>query len=264
MILTLTLNNTSMKTKKLFLSIFLLSVSLIGFSQETDNQSDNTAKKSPEPVFKPFRIGIYGDAALSWMTPKMDEVTDIKYTSGGLRAVAGWGLFFDLNFTENYTFSSGFRLGGTSGRLTFKDSINIDNLSPTTGTIYRIYSLRYLEIPLDLKLKTNQIGYFTYFFQIGLRPGFRLEAQATDKFDGTSLPNRTLDISGKDQTSFLQLGFNVGVGAEYQISKSFSAFASISYRNGLIDVLRSDNLMNPAINENAYISNVALTTGFIF
>lgn len=249
-----------MKLKYLLLAAIFLNITLITFAQEDDVASDATAPKSDiGNDFKPFRIGIFGDADISWMAPKMDLNSAVKYTSDGSRIVAGWGLFVDWNFTENYSFSTGFRFGGSGGKLKFLDKVDTNQ-----ATIYRKYDLRYLDIPLNLKLKTNQIGYFTYFFQIGISPGFRLSAEATDKFEGTSLPNRTVDLKSKTETSFLQLGFNVGIGSEYQVSKTFSAFALLGYRNGLIDALTATNGIDPNLKENAYIRKIALSAGFLF
>lgn len=248
-----------MNTKIFLLSILLFGFSFISYGQIDESTTDLEKDKNTNEDFRKLRIGVYGDASFAWMKPDMDIENEIQYESNGTRIVAGWGLFLDWNFTENYTFSTGFRLGGSGGNLKYLDSI-----SGFSGTVHRKYILKYIEIPLDLKLKTNQIGYFTYFFQIGLRPGFRLSASAIDKYDGTNLPNKTFDISGKDETSFLQFGFNAGIGAEYQISKSFSAFVSLNYRNGMIDVLKGSNSKDTSLKENAFVNSVALSAGFLF
>ena len=43
--------------------------------------------------------------------------------------------------------------------------------------------LKYLEIPLTLRLRTNEIGYITYWVQVGVGLGFNIKARATDEID---------------------------------------------------------------------------------
>ncbi len=244
----------------LLLVTFLLSISY-GFTQSKEPDSTATTKpmaSSTADDFRPFRIGVFGDLGVSWMDPKSE-----RYTKNGSRLVAGWGLVFDLNFTENYTFSSGFSLGGYGGGLEYKHMLT----DSTVGIMDRKYKIKYIDIPLNLKLKTNQIGYFTYFFQIGLNNSFRLAASSDDVFttvqtSGGSYSRKNVDIIGA--TSLYRLSFNVGAGAEYQISKSFCAFAMIGYNNGLLNSLSGQNTFDPAIKENAIINKVSLTAGFLF
>lgn len=247
------------KLKALILFIFLLTVSY-GFSQDagSSNESENSAKEpTSKSDFRPFRIGVFGDFGTSWMTPKNDS-----YTKEGSRLVAGWGLLFDWNFTENYTFSSGFSFGGYGGKLSYDHKV--DTL---IGIMERKYKIKYLEIPLNLKLKTNQIGFFTYFFQIGLNNSFRLSATADDNFSVVGNEKDSYKKENEDiikTTSPYRLSFNVGAGTEYQISKTFSAFAKIGYYNGLTNALHGVNTVDPNVKENAVLNKVSITAGFLF
>ncbi|MBN2747754.1 MAG: PorT family protein [Bacteroidales bacterium] len=248
-----------MKTKLILITLLLFVIQAPIFAQDAPTDKMNHPPKPKKQEFKTFRIGVFGETAISWMKPKMDLNHKVQYEADGSRLVAGWGLLFDVNFTENYTLSTGFRLGGTGGKLTY-----LDSLGTTAAKLHRKYELRYVDVPIELKLKTNQIGYFTYFFQIGLRPGMRLAAYVDDKFDYSNKDDNYSEFDNKKESAFFQLGFNVGLGAEYQISKSFSAFVGLNYRDGLIDVLSGTNAFDPTLNENAFINQVALTAGFLF
>ena len=251
------------KIKYSLLVIFLL---LISYSYSQTNDSSSTSQTNtgntvePASEFRPFRIGVYGDLGASWMVPKNDY-----YIKNGSKISAGWGLLFDWNFTENYTFSSGFYLGNFGGKLKYNHKL--PDANNVIGLMERKYNIKYLDIPLNLKLKTNQIGYFTYFFQIGINNGFRLSATADDIFTSTTDPKESyakdkIDIIGS--TSLYRLSFNVGAGAEYQISKSFSAFAYLGYNNGLLNSLSGQNSVDPNVKENAIINKLSLTAGFLF
>lgn len=245
---------------KYFISVLLL-LSLVVSGMAQDDATDEPIAKAPKKSqdFKTFRIGVVGESSISWMKPTMDVEHAIQYESDGSRLVAGWGLVFDYNFTENYTLSTGFRFGGQGGKFVYEDSIDNKRTS-----VDRIYKMKYLEIPLDLKLKTNQIGYFTYFFQIGLRPGFRMEAIAEDEYRSNDPENKSVDLVEADESQLFHLGFNVGLGAEYQISKSFSAFAGLSYRSGMTDILDGESGLDPNLHESARLRGISLSAGFIF
>jgi opacity protein-like surface antigen len=250
-----------MKSRISLLLAFFLLAGYSSFAQEEGDNTNAPKDKRVQKEFKHFSIGVFGDATFAWMKPVMEVDNPIQYESDGLRMVAGWGLMFDYNFTENYTLSTGFRFGGYGGKLRYQDSTSH---TMKNAIVNRTYKLSYLEIPIDLKLKTNQIGYFTYFFTAGLRPGFRMNGMADDKYELVQVENKSIDLVDSKDLGFFHLSFNVGVGAEYQISRSFSAFASIGYRNGLIDVLKGENGIDPTLSENATLNGLAITAGFIF
>ncbi|OIP00240.1 MAG: hypothetical protein AUJ98_08535 [Bacteroidetes bacterium CG2_30_33_31] len=230
-----------------------------GFAQNdtTTTEDKSTSNNSILADIHKFRIGVYGNAALSWMKPQ-----NIAYTSQGSRLVAGWGVNFDYNFTENYTLNTGFGFRSYGGKLKYQSRLD----SATIGIMERKYKIKYIDIPINLKLKTNQIGYYTYFIQLGLNNGFRLKAAADDNFvSATGTGSYTInDVGILSTTKLYRLSFVAGIGAEYQISKSFGAIAMISYNHGLVNVLDGVNSYDNNINENAIINGITLTAGFLF
>jgi len=63
------------------------------------------------------------------------------------------------------------------GKLKFPAVQNGD-----TGTMIRDYSIKYIEIPLSLKMRTNDINGMRFFGRIGLGTAFKLSAKKTDEF----------------------------------------------------------------------------------
>ncbi len=260
--------NQNQKVMKKLIPLFVIALFLsIGTAYSQAKDSSKTTPVLSQTVnnsdnFRKFRIGVYGNIGSSWMSPK-----NKSYTKNGSRFSVGWGLTFDYNFTENYTFNSGFNLGNYGGGLIYKD-LYINSAGDTVkGMMTRKYKFKYLSIPLNLKLKTNQIGYFTYFFQIGLNNSFRLSALGDDNFTPENTTYMATNESGVDiagETALYRLSFIVGAGAEYQISKSLSAFASLTYDNGLTNSLKGNNAVNPNVKANAIVNNLALTVGFLF
>lgn len=242
---------------------------MFGVVEFTNAQTDSTTIKTtsaeadnyiPETTFRAYRLGIYGSIGSSWMKPKTTD-----YESQGSRFAYTYGLIIDYNFTENYTFSTGVSFNSLGGNISYKDSAIVSGSNKVVGTLNRAYRLNYIEIPTLLKLKTNQMGYFTFFAQLGLRHNFRVSSFGDDNFEYDS-PVKTLtaeDQDMKDYTSFYRLSFSFSAGAEYAISQSLSAYASIGYDNGLTNVLSNNNSITGQ-KESAFIKKFALTAGFLF
>ena len=199
----------------------------------------------------------------SWMKPKTDG-----YEKNGSIFTYNYGLLIDYNFTKNYTFSSGVSFNRLGGKLKFNNDTNVVGSIKQNGTIERQYYINSLEIPTLLKLKTNQMGYLTYFAQLGVRHNLKLSSFANDKLTHGSSVTETNDIDMADFTTFYRVSFSAGFGAEYAISQTFSAFAYLEYDNGLNSSLNGEktndkgHLKSP--NENAFIKKFALTLGFLF
>ena len=252
------------------LSFLLLIAAIIGSTQvfaqkdstQTTTQSNVPATKASNSDYRKFRLGVYGDMGLSWLKPKSKE-----YKSQGTRFSYNYGLVVDINFTENYTFSTGLNINSFGGKLNYTDSIKL-NSSDTVGVrglMDRKYRIDYIEIPLFLKLKTNQMGYYTPFVQLGLRNDFRLSAFSDDEFiyGGKSEINEDVDIV--DESSFYTLSFSIGIGTEYAISRSFSAYAILSYDNGLTSAINGENYLKSTLSkQSAMFKKFGLTIGFLF
>jgi hypothetical protein len=215
-----------------------------------------------EANYQKVKLGVFGDLGLSWLKPKSDE-----YTSQGIRFSYNYGLVVDINFTENYTFSTGLNVNSYGGKLDYSDSVIYDENKPgVRGLMSRKYRINYIELPLLLKLKTNQMGYFTPFVQLGLRNSFRLSALADESFIFGGETHERENVDMVDESAFYTLGFTVGFGTEYAISRSFSAFAVLSYDNGLTTVLNGENFLDDGTKskQTAMFKKFGLTIGFLF
>jgi len=106
-----------------------------------------------------FHFGLKASPSLSWMKP------DIKgISSDGSNINFSYGLITEFSLTPSYLFSTGIEIMNTGGNLAF-DSKNVYKTSDN-DTIFldsRKYNIRYLNIPIGLKFKTKEVGFFTYF-----------------------------------------------------------------------------------------------------
>ena len=117
-----------------------------------------------------------------------------------------------------------------------------------------------------IKMKTNDIGDFRFFGQIGLQPGVRIGSKAKDSFKSVAPPStvkrewRTID----SQTNLFRVAMVVGAGIEYPIDNSTSLVGGINFVNGLSDVLKGDNEVDSTVEHLAVPNAFEITLGIIF
>ena len=200
---------------------------------------------------KKIGFGLQASPNLSWM--KSDDIK--KIDNQGVRLGFGYGLMFDFRFGENYSLSTGLNVLNTSGKLKYLDTLEIpfthngvkDTLPPATVT----YKLMYVELPLHLLLKTNEIGYMKYFGQFGLSTQIKTKAKGD-----ASLKN----ISGEDlskEVFFLNLALSIGAGFEYSLGGNTALIVALIYNNGFSDILKDGD-------NKATFKSITLKLGVMF
>ena len=212
--------------------------------------------------FKKFKFGFKVDPNISWMSP---EAADL--VSEGVLLRGSFGVNADIMFSERYALGTGFSIMGGGGQLSFfdyEDRIGDAGESNFIVKRNRKYKLKYVEIPLTLKLRTDEIGYITYWGQFGLGLGFATKATADDniKFfselveDADEMGNSWIDsgsaistlakedeeemgvdISG--EMSPIRASLIIGAGIDYSLSGNTSLMFGIAYNNGLTNVFKS-------------------------
>ena len=175
-------------------------------------------------------IGLHADPAFSWFS------SDIRSTSSeGTRPGFNFGLTFNKYFAPNYAFSTGISLVTAGGKLTYKDTteLNFNNINSTLlpGDPI-VYKINYLSIPVGLKLQTNQIGYITFFSNLGLDPKVLIGGKA-------DVPS--LDISNEKATTQLKkvnLSYHITGGIEYSLGGTTALVLGLTFENNFLDVTK--------------------------
>ena len=153
----------------------------------------------------------------------------------------------------------------------------------------RTYKVTYITIPLSLKMKTKEIGAFTYYGLIGMNNSFRWKASANDELQVINDVSNTLGT--KDNKSKVNItqdmsvyaaSLNFGLGAELNFSGSTSLTFGLNYNLGFTNVVKngSDYLGRRAnnadygINPNSFVESrmpqsiksnaVLITVGLLF
>ena len=134
---------------------------------------------------------------------------------------------------ENYAFSTGLFLNNTGGTYTFPFTYD-DGSGAITEQLESKLKLRYIEVPLTMKLKTNEIGYITYYGQIGIGTAINIRAKAdTETIDITTGEKATLeDVDIGDATNLFKASLIIGGGIEFNITGETYLMAGITYNGG--------------------------------
>jgi hypothetical protein len=171
------------------------------------------------------RIGAKIAPSIIWLKPNTPGIV-----GNGSKLGFSYGLMLDFNLTKNYTISTGLDVAYRGGKL--KDKTYGYSTDPRNAR----YNLQYLQFPFCIKLKTNEIGYITYFGKAGLETGYNISAHGTDL---NNYPSSTDNENIRSEIIPLNLSLLIEIGAEYTLGGHTSVMASAYFSNGFVDVIRT-------------------------
>lgn len=219
--------------KRVILSILLGTYAIFGFSQ------------------KHIRLSFVGSPSVNWMVPGNSVADRGKATIG-----YDFGLNGDIYFSEDerYSLLTGLLITNTGGELNFRSNSDFQFSGVTLPPKSKIrYHLRYVEVPLVLKLKTVQFQRTRYWGEFGMTGMVNIESKG-DSNNGAL--NKT---NINDEINLFNIGMNIGLGFDFDLGGSNSVTTGLIFQNGLIDVT-TDN----AFTDKTIINSLKLKIGLIF
>ncbi|NSW95480.1 MAG: PorT family protein [Bacteroidales bacterium] len=177
-----------------------------------------------------FRFGIYANPVISWFGT---DVSDVK--NEGARAGFNFSVTAEKYIGDNYAITAGLSITSSGGRLVSeKPSIfRFPNYSSVVAAGNAVkYRIQYLSIPAGVKFKTNELGFLSYFAEIGFDP----KIVASGKVDIPSV-----DIKGEKAMTEIRrfnLGYHLSAGIDYSIDGSTSAILGLGFENNFLDVTK--------------------------
>ncbi len=181
-----------------------------------------------------FSFGVFADPQLSWFT------SDTKrYDPNG--PVTGFNIGFTAEkfFAKRYAFSSGLSISTIGGDIRFMQS------SYTLKTVDGTYSIdmgdnvkfrsQYLHLPLGFKFRTNQIGYTTYYANVGLSGSLRIRSYAWNSKNGVDRETIKTDLAWGFASYF------IGIGGMYSLGGESAIQFGITWNDGLSEILQLPN-----------------------
>lgn len=170
-----------------------------------------------------YNIGIKIGPTYS-MTRTGTEGPDTSIDGDGNSARILFGAFVDIGFKENYFFHTG--VNYASKRT------NIVASHPGVGAdIKEQYSHEYLQLPLLLKLYTNEISLDTkVYFNFGVIPELRLSTSNDDVTEVLIENFNGFDLAG-----------NIGGGIEKSLGPNTRVFGGLNFNIGFLNMVKDQN-----------------------
>ncbi len=219
--------------KRFILSVFLFVLLMSGYGQ------------------KHVRLSFTGSPSLNWM------VTNSK-SAAREKSIAGYnfGLNADLYFSEDerYSLLTGLLITNIGGEISYNTNSDFQfggTTLPSSSSIR--YRLRYVEIPLAIKLRTDQFKRMRYWGEFGLTGMVNIDSKG-DSNNGV-LKKENI----RDEINLFNLAMNVGLGFDFDLGGSNSITTGLIFQNGLTDVTT-----NNAFSDKTIVNSLKLKIGLIF
>jgi len=219
---------------------------------------------------KDVRFGVNVESSINWL--KVDNIKDIN--NSGAKLKAGFGLNLEFPLGKVVSFATGLNISTGGGSLDYNKSVYYRPSGDTSKFVISSRNIKttYIDIPLTFKMRTAEIKSFTFFAQFGVNTLIRWNAKAVDKghFPPATTEATTDPIVVNKDVSFIQLGLNIGIGAEKKLAGSTTLIVGLNYHHGFTRAINNNskllyNLSDGSnISQPAYARYLALTVGILF
>ena len=228
-----------------------------------------------------LRFGAYLAPNMSWMRPtaSTDDTKTFNVQNEGSRIGFTYGLMVDYFFAENYGIVTGLQVNSTGGNI-LTQRVAPSAAINTVNTADFEYKLQFLEIPLALKLRTDEINKFRFFGQLGVSLGFNIAKKANYTVQYIDNNGAAMTATGENEKltggvgsiAPAMLQMNIGAGAEYPLTAKLSAYVGLFFNNGFLPDATKPNLFNASNlgysgdfrDANTRLNNFALRLGLFF
>jgi hypothetical protein len=201
-----------------------------------------------------IRLSIIASPQLSWLKPDINLAEN-----DGMKPGFKFGLNIDYFFQENYAFSTSLLINNCGGIVRYTGQnipfIAGDSVYQFSSGVSVTYKLQYIEIPLSVKLKTNRIGYFTFYGLFGLHPMININAK------GDVNQGSITDANISREVNSFNMGYHIGGGLEYEIGNSFAISAGLVFSNGFTDITTNTTGRK---NDKTILNSLTLLVAFLF
>lgn len=207
---------------------------------------------------KAFQFGFKAAPSMGWIKPNSEG-----YSRDGLKAGFNWGFVGEFFLMENYAITTGFNVIYTHGAYTYPDQQNIGG-SNLVGETNRLLKLKYIQLPVILKMKTNEFNGIKIFAEIGFGLGFKTDAKAEDDFYYNNNLYQTKNSDVSSAVRFTRESLILGAGVEYPLGGSTFLTGGIRFDNNFIDILKDQNSLDSSIEQKGISNFIELQLGLLF
>ncbi len=180
-------------------------------------------------------IGVKISPSISYL--RAESPSSTAFASESSKFSFGGALIVDYFFGENYAFGTGLALTGKGGSISyFEQDLRVPP-QPTGTRVNQKIATQYIEVPITLKLFTNELAPATrLYFQLGgslavpIATRINSEKFYRDPYDNNNETKASEHVFALDANALL------GAGVEYQLGRSTKLLAGLSYHRGLVNL----------------------------
>ncbi len=194
-----------------------------------------------------FRLGLQFSPNLSWLSPGTNG-----YEKNGTKFGFSYGLSTEFFLGKNYLFSTGFDVASLGGKLRYQGTYKNSSGIHLPTEVAQSFAIKYIEIPLSLKLRTNEIGYMTYYGNFGFKTGINYKTTSDFSYKDINSGISSDKVNTKSDMFFINTYLVIGAGVEYNISGNTNLMIGFTFNNGFINQLDTKvNEIDPSTNKAA-------------
>ena len=158
--------------------------------------------------------------------------------SEGVRTGFGVGLVAEYYFAENYAIVTGVNVNMNRGHYSFQNA-HLDSVAGVSPfSVDRYYKSTVYEIPLMLKMVTNELGNLPLrvYAQVGAGFGYAQKVKVKDSYEDFN--GDTYIASNKEYSNF-RTSLKIGAGAQYALDESTRVFLGVYFSHDFINNINS-------------------------
>lgn len=182
-----------------------------------------------------FRYGFYVSPVKNTWVLNAEDYEAFGPTSG-----FQYGILLDqtIGNKQRFAITTGITLDYTQGGM---QTINVSQGASEKNWMVRA---QYLELPLALKVRTNQLGSFTFYLQGGGTIAKCLRARGDYTENGLTLDSDINYLENELTTNMylpINMSVDIGIGTEFAINETASILLGLYFKNGLTDIYEDNN-----------------------
>lgn len=198
-----------------------------------------TLSLSASAQYKGFAFGFKVGPNLGWTGS-----TTGAAVNEGSRVGLDLGVVAEYYFASNYAIVTGVNVGFLGGHYSFVNATSLDSLgNPATFNVDRIYKSTIYEIPLMLKMVTNELGNapIRAYAEVGGGIGMAAKkVKVKDAIDGGTMDDSW--VTTNKEFSNLRASLKIGAGVQYSLDETTRLFAGLYFSH---DFINSVNYLSP-------------------
>jgi hypothetical protein len=198
-----------------------------------------------------YRVGLHFTPSIAWVMPETRLLNQERAGFG-----YGYGLLMERKIGNNYFLATGLSVN----QLQYGSSLDTNNILQKNGFLAGVnnmqyeYRAQYFELPLSIKMRTNQRGAIRIYGQFGISTGVLFQARARitnnpSEFDPEEYfaVNKVVDykdelLTTDDRVTALRAGILIGAGIEYLLSGETHAVLGVRLDSPFTDNFRGNEL----------------------